>query len=51
MLNKYFTGLKAQIVLHEIDHLNGVLFVDRLLEQKGRLYELKGEEWSEVELV
>jgi peptide deformylase len=44
-------GFGAQIVQHEIDHLNGVLFIDRLLEQKKPLYELVDEEWEEVDLV
>ena len=25
-----FTGFPARIVQHEVDHLNGILFVDRL---------------------
>ena len=29
-----FKDFNAQIILHEIDHLNGFLFIDRLLEQK-----------------
>lgn len=29
-----FTGLKAQIVQHEVDHLNGILFVDRVRDPK-----------------
>ena len=45
-----FTGFPAQIVLHEIDHLNGVLFVDRLLEQGQPLYEYEENSWKEVEL-
>ena len=45
-----FTGFMAQIVQHELDHLKGVLFVDKLLEQKESLYKLVGEEWEEVEL-
>lgn len=46
-----FTNFNAQIILHEIDHLNGILFIDRLLEQKKRLYKLdKNDEWEEVEL-
>lgn len=49
-ITKLFNGLSAQIVLHEIDHLDGVLFVDRLLEQKKPLYEYKNGEWEEVEL-
>ncbi|KKQ51800.1 peptide deformylase [Candidatus Woesebacteria bacterium RIFCSPHIGHO2_01_FULL_39_17] len=46
-----FLGIEAQIIQHEIDHLNGTLFVDRLLEQKKPLYEYVNGEWEEVELV
>lgn len=46
-----FKNFFAQIVLHEVDHLEGILFVDRLLEQKKPLYKLVGDEWEEVELV
>jgi len=46
-----FKGFDAQIILHEIDHLNGILFVDRLLEQKKKLYKLdESDEWEEVEI-
>lgn len=45
-----FEGFPAQIVLHEIDHLQGTLFVDRLLEQERPLYEFSEGEWAEVEL-
>ena len=45
-----FKGFLAQIILHEIDHLNGVLFVDRLLEQKKSLYKLEEDGWEEVEI-
>ena len=45
-----FESFSAQIIRHEIDHLNGVLFIDRLLEQKKPLYELVGENWQEVEI-
>ena len=47
-----FEGFIAQIIQHEVDHLEGVLFVDRLLEQKKPLYKLdKNNEWEEVELI
>ncbi|HLA04092.1 MAG TPA: peptide deformylase [Patescibacteria group bacterium] len=46
-----FKDFDAQIILHEIDHLNGVLFIDRLLEEKKPLYKVDGEEWEEVELI
>lgn len=46
-----FVGFTAQIVQHEIDHLNGILFVDRLLEAKKPLYKLEGDSWEELELI
>lgn len=45
-----FKGFSAQIVQHEVDHLNGILFIDRLIEKKSPLYKLNGKEWEEVEL-
>ena len=46
-----FVGFNAQIIQHEIDHLNGVLFVDKILEQKAPLYKFDGDEWEEVEIL
>ncbi len=46
-----FTGFLAQIVQHEVDHLDGILFIDRILEQSAPLYHFHGDEWEEVELV
>ncbi len=46
-----FSGFNAQIIEHEIDHLNGILFVDRILEQDASLYKFEGDEWEEVELI
>lgn len=43
-------GLPAQIVQHEVDHLNGTLFIDHLLSQKRKLYHWTGKDWEEVEL-
>ncbi len=34
-----FTGFLATIIQHETDHTNGILFVQRVLEQKGKLYQ------------
>ena len=45
-----FEGFTAQIIQHEVDHLNGILFVDRLLEQKKQLYKQEGDEWVEVDI-
>jgi peptide deformylase len=36
---EWFSGFEAVIIQHEVDHLNGVLFTQRALEQKTPLYE------------
>ena len=43
-------GFTAQIVQHELDHLDGILFIDRLLEQKKSLFKQEGDEWVEVDI-
>lgn len=48
-------SLLSTIIQHEIDHLNGILFPKRVLEQKGKLYKShkdeKGEDvFEEIEL-
>jgi peptide deformylase len=53
--NRKFKGLFATIIQHEIDHLNGILFPKRVLEQKGTLYKShkdeKGEDiFEEIEI-
>ncbi len=35
---KKFTGFLATIIQHETDHLHGILFPKRVLEQQGKLY-------------
>jgi peptide deformylase len=36
--------LTAHIFQHEVDHLNGKLFMDHVLEQKGRLFKVVGKD-------
>lgn len=36
--NRQFRGFLATIIQHETDHLNGILFPKKVLEQKGALY-------------
>lgn len=51
-----FSDFPAVVVQHEMDHLDGKIFVEKVLEQKGRLYKVTGkdkngkETWEEVEL-
>lgn len=42
--SKDFEGFEAIIVAHEVDHLNGILFTQRCLEQGVTLYEEDGDE-------
>lgn len=37
-------GVLAWIFQHEIDHLNGILFSDRVLAQKGKFYKYTGKD-------
>lgn len=48
-VTEVFTDFSAEIVQHEVDHLNGILFTDRLLEAKKPLYKMKGNDWEEVD--
>ena len=36
--SRHFEGVESSYILHEIDHLDGVLFTDRILEQDGTIY-------------
>lgn len=52
---QHFGGFLATIIQHEYDHLQGILFSRRVLEQKGKLYksvkDAKGEtEFQEISL-
>lgn len=44
---KTFTGFTSTIVQHEYDHLQGVLFPKRVLEQKSKLYKSHKDEKGE----
>ena len=40
------SGLPARVILHEYDHLDGILFIDRLPEEKKKRYMAKLERIS-----
>ncbi len=46
---KLFSGFEAIIVQHEMDHLSGILFTQRSLEQNLPLYEEKNGELEKME--
>lgn len=48
---KEFEGFIATIVQHETDHINGILFTRRVLEQKQKLYSIEEDHKGREELV
>jgi peptide deformylase len=36
--SRRFEGVESSYALHEYDHLDGILFTDRILEQKGKIF-------------
>ena len=46
---KWFTGFESIIIQHEMDHLNGVVFTQRSLEQEKQLYREENEELVKIE--
>ena len=48
---KWFKNFEAIIVQHEVDHLNGILFTQRALEQNATLFEEKNGELKKIETV
>ena len=44
----WFEGFKAVIMQHEVDHLNGILFTARAMEQQSTLYEERNGELHEM---
>lgn len=47
---EWFSGFEALIVQHEMDHLQGVLFTKRALEQKIPLYQEKDDKLVKLSL-
>lgn len=51
IVTETFEGFNAQIIMHEIDHLEGILFIDHLISEGKPLYKVTNDEWEEVELL
>lgn len=43
-ISKTLKGIPAWIFQHEVDHLNGILFSDRVLQQKSKFYKYTGKD-------
>lgn len=47
--SRWFTGFEATIIQHEMDHLSGIVFTQRSLEQKKQIYREENEELVKIE--
>ncbi len=50
VVEEKLTGVPAWIFQHEFDHLQGKLFMDLVLEQKGRLFQVTGRDRAGAEI-
>lgn len=49
-IKEKLSGIPAWIFQHEFDHLHGKLFMDRILEQKSRLFKVVGKDRAGAEI-
>ena len=49
-ITKSLTGVMAWIFQHEIDHLNGMIFSERVLQQKGKFYKFTGKDKTDTDI-
>ena len=40
-IKSHHTGLPSRIIQHEVDHLNGILFIDHVHSQNGKLFKVE----------
>lgn len=50
-IKRAYKGMAARILQHEIDHLDGKLFVDHTYEQNGKLFRVEKDKKGKEELV
>lgn len=50
MVTKTLSGIAAWIFQHEVDHLEGKLFVDKVLEQKSKMFKVIGRDRAGAEI-
>lgn len=43
-ISKTLKGVASWIFQHEVDHMNGILFMDRVMEFKGKVYKFVGKD-------
>ncbi len=51
LTKSHYKGLPARIIQHEVDHLNGTLFIDHVHEQNGKIFKVKRDKKGKDQLV
>lgn len=51
LLKGHYKGLLSRIIQHEIDHLNGILFIDHIHDQNGKLFRVEKDKGGKEQLV
>jgi len=46
---KWFSGFEAIIIQHEVDHLKGIVFTQRSIEQKRQLFKEENDELVKID--
>lgn len=49
--NNHYKGLASRILQHEMDHLNGILFVDHVHDQNGKVFKVEKDKAGEEQFV
>ena len=47
----HYKGLPARIIQHEIDHLNGILFIDHVHTQNGKMFKVEKDKRGKEQFV
>lgn len=47
----HYRGLAARIIQHEMDHLNGILFIDHVHDQNGKIFQVEKDKGGKDQLV
>ena len=48
---RHYKGLPARIIQHEVDHLNGVLFIDHVHTQNGKMFKVEKDKRGREQLL
>lgn len=51
VLEQHYKGLVARIIQHELDHLNGILFIDHVHDQNGKIFKVEKDKGGKEHLV